>query len=66
MDVDAWQKSSYSNEGANCVNVAAAPGGGIRVRESDAPEAVLEVGRTALRGLLAAVKRGDVPGAGRG
>ncbi|MFE7116399.1 DUF397 domain-containing protein [Streptomyces sp. NPDC057654] len=56
MDSSAWQKSSYSNQGANCVNVTAAPDGTVRLREGDAPDAVLSMAPGALRGLLAAIK----------
>jgi hypothetical protein len=52
-----WQKSSYSTEQANCVEVAAAAGA-VLVRESDAPEVVLAANPTALRSLLAATKAG--------
>jgi hypothetical protein len=57
-----WQKSSYSNEGANCVDVAAALDGTIRLRESDEPDVTLPVTRAGLSGLLLAIKAG--PGAG--
>ncbi|WP_185836640.1 DUF397 domain-containing protein [Streptomyces sp. WAC 06783] len=52
----AWQKSSYSNAGANCLNVAAAPDGTLRLRESDAPETVLPVTRDGLAAFLVAIK----------
>ncbi|MFJ2112399.1 MULTISPECIES: DUF397 domain-containing protein [unclassified Streptomyces] len=32
-----WQKSSYSGQGANCINVAAADKGSVKLRESDVP-----------------------------
>ncbi|MEV5243070.1 DUF397 domain-containing protein [Streptomyces cinnamoneus] len=51
-----WQKSSYSHEGANCVNVAVANDGTVRLRESDAPATVLAIKRTALHGLIRALK----------
>ncbi|MFD5190624.1 DUF397 domain-containing protein [Streptomyces sp. NPDC058357] len=57
-----WQKSSYSNEGANCVNVAAAPDGTLRLRESDEPDVVLTATRTGLSGLLAMIKATTAPG----
>jgi uncharacterized protein DUF397 len=53
-----WQKSSYSGEAANCVEVGGGADGWIRVREGDEPEAVLRVSRPAMRGLLGAVKGG--------
>jgi Domain of unknown function (DUF397) len=60
--VSAWQKSSYSNEGVNCVNVAADPNGSIRIRESDAPHVMLATTRAGLRDLLAAIKADRLPG----
>ncbi|WP_308103202.1 DUF397 domain-containing protein [Streptomyces sichuanensis] len=59
-----WQKSSYSHEGANCVNVAVADDGSVRLRESGDPGTVLTVAPTALRALIAAAKAELVP-AGR-
>ncbi|MFE7116398.1 DUF397 domain-containing protein [Streptomyces sp. NPDC057654] len=56
MNAYVWQKSSYSTEGANCVNVAAAPDGTIRLRESDAPDAVLSIASGALREFFAVIK----------
>ncbi|MEV0280577.1 DUF397 domain-containing protein [Streptomyces sp. NPDC050610] len=62
MNSWAWQKSSYSNQGANCVNIAAAPDGTVRLRESDAPDAVLSVAPDALRGFFVAVKKDRLGG----
>lgn len=56
MKTFEWQKSSYSAEGANCVNVAAAPDGLLRLRESTDPGTTLAVRPAALRGLLKAIK----------
>ncbi|MEV6164493.1 DUF397 domain-containing protein [Streptomyces sp. NPDC052052] len=53
-----WQKSSYSNEGANCVNMAAAPDGTFRLRESDDPDVILAATRAGLSALLASIKEG--------
>ncbi|MFD5752902.1 DUF397 domain-containing protein [Streptomyces sp. NPDC127033] len=53
-----WQKSSYSSEGANCVNVAAAPDGTLRIRESDDPEVLLSLAPGQLSALLIAIKGG--------
>ncbi|MFD5385057.1 DUF397 domain-containing protein [Streptomyces sp. NPDC127074] len=53
-----WQKSSFSDgAGPNCVELAAAPGG-IHIRESDEPDAVLRTGPAALGALIRAVKAG--------
>ncbi|GGZ66372.1 DUF397 domain-containing protein [Streptomyces bluensis] len=51
-----WQKSSFSAEAANCVNVAAMPDGTLRLRESDEPDRILVVNRAGLSTLLATVK----------
>ncbi|MFE1935722.1 DUF397 domain-containing protein [Streptomyces sp. NPDC059474] len=53
-----WQKSSFSDgAGPNCVELAAA-GNGIRIRESDEPEAVIRTTPAALGALIRAVKAG--------
>ncbi len=62
----AWQKSSYSigPEGA-CLEVALAPGGLIRLRESDDPARVITTTPTTWATLLGSVKAGRftaVPG----
>ncbi|MFI1729908.1 DUF397 domain-containing protein [Streptomyces acidicola] len=51
-----WQKSSYSTEGANCINLAITPDGTLCLRESDEPGRILAVGRAGLSALLVAVK----------
>ncbi|WP_078897904.1 DUF397 domain-containing protein [Streptomyces rimosus] len=51
-----WRKSSYSNEGVNCVHVAAVPDGTVRLRESDDPRVILSATREELAGLVAALK----------
>lgn len=61
MHTYIWQKSSYSTEGANCVNVAAAPDGSLRLRESDAPDQILTVHRSGLAALLASMKEVSRP-----
>jgi hypothetical protein len=53
-----WQKSSFSGEAANCVNIAADPDGAIRLRESDEPDVMLAASANALHGLLSAIKDG--------
>ncbi|MEV6164494.1 DUF397 domain-containing protein [Streptomyces sp. NPDC052052] len=53
-----WQKSSFSAEAANCVNVAAAPDGTFRLRESDDPDVILAATRAGLSALLASIKEG--------
>lgn len=36
-----WQKSTYSGDASNCVNLATAPTGHILLRESDTPTTIL-------------------------
>jgi hypothetical protein len=52
-----WQKSSFSGgtTGNECVEIAA-DGGAIRLRESDAPAAVVTTTPQALAALIRAVK----------
>ncbi|MEU2790783.1 DUF397 domain-containing protein [Streptomyces sp. NPDC007100] len=57
-----WQKSSYSNEGVNCVNIAVAPDGTVRLRESDDPQVILSATRDGLAALLAVLKGSGADG----
>ncbi|MFI9170888.1 DUF397 domain-containing protein [Streptomyces lincolnensis] len=52
-----WQKSSYSGgpEG-NCLYLATAPDGTIRLRESDTPDVILTAAPEGLTALLRQVK----------
>jgi hypothetical protein len=52
-----WRKSTFSENQANCVELAAA-GNGIRIRESDEPDAVVRTTPAALGGLIRAIKTG--------
>ena len=54
-----WQKSSYSNEQVECVEVAAAAGV-VFLRESDEPEAVISPGTRALGALVRVTKGGEL------
>ncbi|MGP3634093.1 DUF397 domain-containing protein, partial [Streptomyces sp. 24-1644] len=47
-----WQKSSHSAEAANCVCLAVAPDGTIRLRDSKAPATVVATTPQALRRFL--------------
>ncbi|MEV2192634.1 DUF397 domain-containing protein [Streptomyces phaeochromogenes] len=53
-----WQKSSYSSEGNNCLELATTPDGTIRLRESDAPEVTLSLLPSDLALLLTATRQG--------
>ncbi|MFE0044201.1 DUF397 domain-containing protein [Streptomyces albireticuli] len=53
----AWYKSSFSTGSENdCVEIALAPGGLIRLRESDDPTRVITTAPAALAPLLRTVK----------
>jgi hypothetical protein len=52
----AWQKSSFSEDQANCVYVAVAPDGTIRLRESDTPHTVITTAPEGLATLLRHIK----------
>ncbi|BCL28188.1 DUF397 domain-containing protein [Streptomyces aurantiacus] len=53
-----WQKSSYSSEGNNCLELATAPDGTLRLRESDNPTTTLTLRTPDLASLLTAARRG--------
>ncbi|WP_307805727.1 DUF397 domain-containing protein [Streptomyces chrestomyceticus] len=55
-----WQKSSYSNAGANCLYVATASDGSLRMRESDEPEVVLSIAREGLAAFVTVIKESGV------
>ncbi|MEV0279252.1 DUF397 domain-containing protein [Streptomyces sp. NPDC050610] len=58
-----WQKSSFSTgDHGECVEVAAAPGGLVFLRESDRPGDVLSVAPVAMRMLMARIKAGALGG----
>jgi hypothetical protein len=52
-----WQKSSYSSEGNNCLELAPSPLGTIHLRESDEPTVTLTLSGPSLSGLLRAARR---------
>lgn len=54
-----WQKSSYSAEAANCVYVAAAGDGSIKIRESDDPDTVVTTTPDKLDAFIRGVKAGE-------
>ncbi|MFI1965330.1 DUF397 domain-containing protein [Streptomyces pathocidini] len=59
MSTLEWHKSSYCQEGNNCINLAAAPDGAIRLRESEAPDVIVTTTPTALGALIRAAKAGE-------
>lgn len=56
-----WQKSSYSAQGNNCLEIAATHADELRVRESDEPGLVLTAPAARLRALVRVVKAGSLP-----
>lgn len=57
----AWRKSSYSNGGTNCVEMAALPDGTIGMRNSRNPDgAMLALPRAAIAALLAGIKANEL------
>ncbi|MFD9328187.1 DUF397 domain-containing protein [Streptomyces sp. NPDC060065] len=57
-----WQKSTFSGgpEG-ECLNIATAPDGTLRLRESDSPDDILHSAPRSLAALLRHIKRTDPP-----
>ncbi|MEU9185125.1 DUF397 domain-containing protein [Streptomyces sp. NPDC048484] len=53
-----WQKSSFSSEANNCLELATTPGGTLRLRESDDPTTSLTLRTLDLVSLLTAARRG--------
>ncbi|MFH8349215.1 DUF397 domain-containing protein [Streptomyces sp. NPDC018045] len=53
-----WQKSTYSSEGNNCLELAVGGEGDVLIRESDAPSIVVTAGSVAIAGLLRAAQGG--------
>jgi hypothetical protein len=57
-----WQKSSFSGgPESNCLHLATAPDGTIRLRESDEPNMILGTERRALAAFLGHVKTSLTP-----
>ncbi|MET9398675.1 DUF397 domain-containing protein [Kitasatospora sp. NPDC002965] len=53
-----WQKSSFSGDQANCVEVR--PGAGlVELRESDDADVILRTSPTAFAALLRSIKTGE-------
>ncbi|WP_414167909.1 DUF397 domain-containing protein [Streptoverticillium reticulum] len=52
-----WQKSSFSTETADCIEIARVAGV-AHLRESDTPHVIATAGRVGLRALVRGVKRG--------
>ncbi|MCX4757509.1 DUF397 domain-containing protein [Kitasatospora purpeofusca] len=54
-----WQKSSFSSESVNCINLAVAPGRSVKLRESDDPDVIITTTPDTLRALLRGIKEGE-------
>jgi hypothetical protein len=54
-----WHKSSYCQAASNCLNVAAAPDGTIRLRESEAPDVIVTTTPDKLKAFIRGVKAGE-------
>jgi hypothetical protein len=54
-----WQKSTFSEDQANCLYMATTPDGTIRLRESDAPDTILTTSVGPLAALLESLSRED-------
>ena len=59
MNVISWRQSSYCQESASCVNVAAGARDTIMLRESEHPDAILSTTRAPLRAFIRAAKAGQ-------
>ncbi|MFE4366840.1 DUF397 domain-containing protein [Streptomyces sp. NPDC056835] len=59
MSTYYWQKSSYSGTAGNCVNVAAADDGTIKIQESDEPDTIVTTTPEKLRAFILGVKAGE-------
>ncbi|GAA3176957.1 MULTISPECIES: DUF397 domain-containing protein [Streptomyces] len=57
-EVIRWQKSSYSNENMNCVELASRDGL-ILIRESDDPDAVVTTTPEKLEAFILGVRAGE-------
>ncbi|MDF9813649.1 DUF397 domain-containing protein [Streptomyces sp. SPB162] len=58
MSTLPWQKSSFSEEAANCLHISRTPDGTIRLRESDDPDVIVHTTPAALRAFFRALKAG--------
>ncbi len=65
MATYVWQKSSYSTQGANCLNIASADDSTLLLRESDDPTSVLTPSSAKLGALISALKGGHLTREGK-
>ncbi|MBC2874829.1 MULTISPECIES: DUF397 domain-containing protein [Streptomyces] len=55
-----WQKSSFSNDRDECIELASEIPGEVLIRESDAPGATIKASRAKLRAFISGVKAGGL------
>ncbi|OKI09755.1 DUF397 domain-containing protein [Streptomyces sp. CB02923] len=60
MTVLDWQKSTYSSEGNNCLEIAADAEGAVFLRESDVPSVVVSTSPVVMEGLVRAARSGVI------
>ncbi|MFI0777101.1 DUF397 domain-containing protein [Streptomyces sp. NPDC021212] len=60
MSARVWRKSSYSQQGANCLYVAAPAPHTIALRESDDPDVILTTTPATLGTFIRAAKAGTL------
>lgn len=51
-----WQKSTYSGDSSNCLEVVVAETGGVKLRESDDPAVILTATTQSVRRLVLGLK----------
>ncbi|MGW6454726.1 DUF397 domain-containing protein [Streptomyces sp. NPDC055078] len=54
-----WQKSSYSGTASNCIHIATAPDGTLKLHESDDPTTIITTTPENLRAFILGVKAGE-------
>lgn len=54
-----WQKSSYCGEANNCLAIAVAADGSIRIRESETPDSTITTTSHNLQALILGIKAGE-------
>ncbi|MFG2846798.1 DUF397 domain-containing protein [Kitasatospora sp. NPDC048296] len=59
MAVQSWQKSSFSGDTANCIYLAVAPDGSVKIRESDDPDTIITTTPDRFRAFLHGAKVGE-------
>ncbi|MGI5339534.1 DUF397 domain-containing protein [Streptomyces sp. CA-181903] len=58
MSEAKWQKSSFSNDRDECIELARKVPGEVLIRESDVPDVTIKASRAQLRTFISGVKAG--------